>query len=121
MYAPAWSPSKSNLHRVPLILMLVKETTGRYNVIYFLSTNHVRLSKTKSVCAYQGLKHKMRVDLLRVYVLIPVVSFTKIKIQVTLCKLDFEGLQAGTHVFEKNYFHVAKILFETLPNLPLLS
>ena len=33
MCAPTWSPSKSNLHKVTLIFMLVKETTGRTRLI----------------------------------------------------------------------------------------
>ena len=33
-----------------------------------------------------------------------VVSFTNMKIQVTLCKLDSEGLQVGAPIFEKNIF-----------------
>ena len=35
MGAPAWSPSESNLHKVTLIFMLVKETTGETNVSNF--------------------------------------------------------------------------------------
>ena len=52
---------------------------------------------------------------------IPVVSFTNMKIQVTLCKLDFEGLQVGAHIFEK-IFSCYKILFETADGMaPLVA
>ena len=44
----------------------------------------------------------------------PVVSFTNMTIQVTLCKLDFEGIQVGAHIFEKKYFHVTNYYLRQL-------
>ena len=52
----------------------------------------------------------------------PVVSFTNMKIQVTVCKLDFEGLQVGAHIFLKNIFSCYKILFATADGMaPILA
>ena len=43
----------------------------------------------------------------------PVVSFTNMKIQVTLCKLDSEGLQAGAPIFEENIFMLQNIVCDS--------
>ena len=51
----------------------------------------------------------------------PVLSFTYMKILVTLCKLYLEGFQVGAHIFEKNIF-MLQILFATADGMaPLVA
>ena len=79
--APAWRPSKSNLHKVTMIFMLVKETTG-----VFLKS---AMTKITQITQIGGPENQIHVNF----------SYSFMHVVWQLAKLnDNKKLEKGTNV-----------------------
>ena len=67
--------------------------------------------QTNSICVLTSVGQICQMEINIAESHTTVVSFTNMKIQVTLFELDIEGLQAGAHIFEKkNVFMLQNIV-----------